>query len=608
MKIKSILFLLFLPSFLFAQTVARPGYSVQALKDDFKIFRSALEEGHPGIYRYNSKPKMDSIFSAAEISITRAMDESEYKLLLSKVASQIGCGHLAVLAPKTEQGKFDQEATFIPFQPYYSEGKLFVLTNFSAVPDNGFVGARIVSINGHSTNNMLKDMFAIMPADGNNKTYKYRNLTYTKYFTRYFTYLYGDTSSYTVEYVSGTDEKVKKTKLAGMILSELNTVRDKKYPRHFLSDPLEFKLEDDKKAAYLKIETFDGDVLEQKKIDFPNFLQSAFNRIDSNKIKNLIIDLRDNHGGTDEYGKLLFSYLIAHDFNYYSSLTLNTDSFRFFKYTSMSGRKVPGSLIKANAVGTFDVVRHPNVGKQKPTLPTYTGKIYVLINGGCFSTASECISMIHSNTNAVFIGEESGGGYYGNNSGMVPEMTLPNTKIRVAIPLMKYVMAVNDYQFKDHGLFPNYAVVPKIGDKINGNDPERADRHRIEQVIVNLLINAVKYSPGKNKVLIRSEVENGKLNFAVEDFGIGIDECHIGELFDRFYRISLNHRFQGLGLGLFISAEIINRHGGTINVKSEPGKGSVFFVQLSIVAQDKTLEIECGKTQAQQEIPGQTDV
>ena len=56
--------------------------------------------------------------------------------------------------------------------------------------------------------------------------------------------------------------------------------------------------------------------------------------------------------------------------------------------------------------------------------------------------------------------------------GMVPEITLPNTKIRAAIPLMKYVMAVKDYQFKDHGLFPNYNVVPKIADKINGNDLE----------------------------------------------------------------------------------------------------------------------------------------
>jgi hypothetical protein len=472
MKIKSILLLLFLPSLIFAQIVTPSLYSTTELKSDFKIFRLALEEGHAGIYRYKSKTTMDSIFDAADISISRPMVESEYKLLLSKITSQIGCGHLAVLAPKSNQDKFDKEPTAIPFQPYYSDGRLYVLTNFSAIPDKGFVGGLIVSINGHSTKDMLRDMFAIMPADGNNKTYKYRNLTYSKYFTRYFCFLYGATSSYKVEYISGDGKSVKKATLAGLLFDELNAIRDKKYPRHFLSDPLEFSLEDDKKTAYLKIETFDGDLLEQKKIDFQNFLQSAFNRIDSNKITNLIIDLRNNHGGKDEFGKLLFSYLTPCDFDYYSSLTIKTDSFAFFKYSNLPVSRVPGSMIKANAAGTFDVVHHPNLGKQKPSLPIYSGKIYVLINGGCFSTASECISMIHSNTNAVFIGEESGGGYYGNNSGMVPEITLPNTRIRIDIPIMKYVMAVKDYQFKDHGLFPNFKVIPKIADKINGKDIE----------------------------------------------------------------------------------------------------------------------------------------
>jgi hypothetical protein len=430
-----------------------------------------LEEGHPGIYRYNTKAGMNSIFDMAEKAITQSMDEREYQILLSKIVSQIGCGHTAVLAPKEAQDKFDKEAIAIPFQPYYSNGKLFVLNNFSVLTDKGFVGSRIVSINGHSAKELLNAMLAIMPADGHNQTYKYRNLTYSKYFTRYYEYLYGDTASYSIEYISDSGNKVKKAKLAGLLFSELNAIRDEKYPVHFLSDPLEFKI-DDKKIAYLKIESFDGDVLEQKKLDLSKFIQTAFNRIDSTQVKNLIIDLRNNHGGTDEYGKLLFSYLTSHDFDYYSSLTINTDNFGFFKYTEMTGRKVPASLIKANAMGTFDVVRHPNVGKQKPMLPAYGGKIYVLINGGCFSTASECISMIHSNTNAVFIGEESGGSYSGNNSGMVPEMTLPITKIRVAIPLMKYVMSVKDYPFKDHGLYPSYTVIPTIADKINGVDPE----------------------------------------------------------------------------------------------------------------------------------------
>jgi signal transduction histidine kinase len=109
-----------------------------------------------------------------------------------------------------------------------------------------------------------------------------------------------------------------------------------------------------------------------------------------------------------------------------------------------------------------------------------------------------------------------------------------------------------------------------------------ADRHRIEQVIINLLTNAVKYSPDTDRVSMRSSVKDNILRVSIEDFGIGIEEKHLDQLFDRFYRVDMEHRFQGLGLGLFISSEIIKRHGGRIWVESQPGKGSVFIFQLPL--------------------------
>jgi signal transduction histidine kinase len=108
------------------------------------------------------------------------------------------------------------------------------------------------------------------------------------------------------------------------------------------------------------------------------------------------------------------------------------------------------------------------------------------------------------------------------------------------------------------------------------------DRQRIEQVIINLLDNAVKYSPNADKVLIRAELQGGKLLVTIKDFGIGIAKKHLTDLFEKFYRVDLQHRFQGLGLGLFISSEIVKRHGGTIWVTSEPGQGAAFTFQLPV--------------------------
>lgn len=107
------------------------------------------------------------------------------------------------------------------------------------------------------------------------------------------------------------------------------------------------------------------------------------------------------------------------------------------------------------------------------------------------------------------------------------------------------------------------------------------DRYRIEQVLVNLLSNAVKYSPDGGAVNITYGRVDDRVKIAVQDFGIGIAAEDMEGLFSRFYRVDqLSHRFQGLGLGLFISDEIVRRHGGQIKVESTPGEGSIFSFTL----------------------------
>lgn len=110
-----------------------------------------------------------------------------------------------------------------------------------------------------------------------------------------------------------------------------------------------------------------------------------------------------------------------------------------------------------------------------------------------------------------------------------------------------------------------------------------ADRHRIEQLLTNLLNNAVKYAPDTQVVKVICRTSEGLLEVAVQDYGIGIAEEHLEHLFERFYRVDGNAlQFQGLGLGLFICAEIVRRHGGEIRVESTLGSGSVFFFTLPV--------------------------
>jgi len=108
-----------------------------------------------------------------------------------------------------------------------------------------------------------------------------------------------------------------------------------------------------------------------------------------------------------------------------------------------------------------------------------------------------------------------------------------------------------------------------------------ADRPRIEQVLINFLTNAIKYSPGRDRVLISADYKNSQLTVAVKDFGIGVPPEEAEKIFTRFYRVQeLNPTLAGLGIGLYISLEIIRRHHGKIWLESEPGKGSTFYFRI----------------------------
>ncbi|GAA4088826.1 PAS domain S-box protein [Mucilaginibacter panaciglaebae] len=109
-----------------------------------------------------------------------------------------------------------------------------------------------------------------------------------------------------------------------------------------------------------------------------------------------------------------------------------------------------------------------------------------------------------------------------------------------------------------------------------------SDKDRISQVITNLITNAVKYSPHADKIIIQTKKDNDEISICVRDFGIGIPPDKTEKVFEQFYRVSgsKQHTFPGLGLGLYISSEIIKREGGKIWVNSVVGKGSDFYFSL----------------------------
>ncbi len=119
--------------------------------------------------------------------------------------------------------------------------------------------------------------------------------------------------------------------------------------------------------------------------------------------------------------------------------------------------------------------------------------------------------------------------------------------------------------------------------RLDASEPVRGewDARRVEQVMTNLISNALKYGAGK-PVDIRLHAEAGMAHLSVRDEGIGIAPDALPHIFDRFMRAVSGRNYSGLGLGLYIAHQVVTAHGGDIQVRSEPGHGSTFSVRLPL--------------------------
>ena len=149
---------------------------------------------------------------------------------------------------------------------------------------------------------------------------------------------------------------------------------------------------------------------------------------------------------------------------------------------------------------------------------------------------------------------------------MMPKITKP-------IELIEYAIKANQVQADKFGIqieveYPDEKM-PKLF----------VDSEKIAWVLTNLLSNAIRYSKENGRVVIGAKHEDGIIEMYVQDFGKGIDPRYHQSIFDRYFRVP-GTKVQGSGLGLSISKDFVEAHGGTLTVESELGKGSRFVIRL----------------------------
>jgi C-terminal processing protease CtpA/Prc len=443
-------------------------FSVAELREDLAILRSAVEEGHPGVYRYSSKAVMDAHFERIASTIAESMTELDFLRVVGTALATINDGHTRTRGTEAFSQYLEEQPIRLPFKLVFLDGHAYLHRNYSELADD-LLGAEVLSINGRPMGMIVEDLFTLLPSDGRVETSKYRALEGTSNFGPLFSTMYGWTTEFELELSLG-DGSTRTVEVSGLTSGTVTERFGERYADVPVNPP-PIELEYRGEVPILTIRTFGGGAYSQAGIDYGGFLRDAFEGFAERGVQDLIIDVRNNGGGSDEYGRMLFAYFAEGEFDYYAALELNDYRFDFQRYTDRPNLEFPEERRRPNDRGMYDVLGHPNLGPQQPLEPGYRGRVWVLQNGVSFSATGEFTSVLHYNySDALFVGEESGAGYYGNVSGASVRLTLPNTGVRVNLPLMKYSSAVEGYTPLDRGLIPDIEVEPSIEDVLAGRD------------------------------------------------------------------------------------------------------------------------------------------
>jgi len=444
-------------------------YPPEVLKADLQVLWDILEEGHGGLDRYTPTGDQRKAFDAVRDGLTGPLTELEFYARLLPLVANIKDGHTRLAMSGGASAYLDGRPVLFPLGLRFLGDRAYVLRDLT--PDRGVgEGAELLAIDGRPIGDILAALLPLVPADAGIRTAKLRRLEPPASFGRMLALRYGLPGSYSVRIRPFKAGETRALTVTGLTSLDLLRLLRERYPETAGRRPV-YELSFKGPTAVLTVRQF-GDDPDKSRPPFPDFLTASFRELQEKGTSALIIDLRGNGGGRDEYAKFLLAHVMDRPFLYYWALETKKNRYDLFRYTAETAAAAAelAQPLSPNARGWFDVLGHPNRGLQSVRTPHFGGRVAILIDGGSFSATGETTSAFHYYQKAVFFGEECGAGYYGNTSGFMVRATLPETRLQIMVPLILYTMAVDGYP-KDRGLVPDFPVSPAIEDIMAGRDP-----------------------------------------------------------------------------------------------------------------------------------------
>jgi hypothetical protein len=454
-----------------------PKINAEKLTEDFSIFKKALLEIHPGLYRYNTKNQIDSLFNHFQDVFSKPLTYQEAFLNFTKLTSAIKCGH--TFPSFYNQTGFIQEVVLnqkdkLPFTFRILDEKIYIT---ESIIENVEIplGTEIIAIDGIPTQVLLKETAKLVKADGANDGKRYADLNtfgvggYFEMFDAYFPLLYPPVNEqYIIKIKKPNAAQVEELKVKTVGRQERSNALLKKNPNHITKADQLWKLEFwENNTAYLQLGTFD---VFQLSFEWSEFLKNAFKEIKKRKTNNLVIDIRWNEGGQDEVllfiGQNITKQPIKipqrQDLVRYNKISAELKPYLFTwdnTFFDLSPKTKPYNDDYFQFIGE-------NTYQIQPFKNAFEGNTYLLVNGSNSSATFYFAEIAKENKLATLIGEPTGGNQQGLNAGTMFFLRLPNSKIEIDIPIIG--------TFSDDksagGIIPDVLVKPTLEDLIKGED------------------------------------------------------------------------------------------------------------------------------------------
>jgi len=446
-------------------------YSPQQLETDYTVYQNVLKNYHPGLYWYTSKDSMDYYFNLGEQKIKDSMTEPEFRKLLSYVTAKINCGHTSVRGSK-QWYKYADTLTSIKLFPLSLKiwnDTMVVSANLNRKDSILTRGTEILKINNRKVSEIVDTLFQFISTDGYNRTHKYQSLSNRGFFGSIYTSVFGLSDNYVIEYIdnSGQYKKItipvynSATDTAGR--AGTRRFRDTQQPtkkeikEQQLNAVRLLKIDSVIHTAMMDLTTFG------RGFGLRKFFHSSFHLLRKNKIGHLIIDVRSNGGGSVSNSTILTRYLANQPFKISDSLYAIRKGGPYQQYIKnhfwntlfislLTRKRSDGN----HHFGYFE--RHYFSPKKHNH---YNGKVYILTGGNSFSATTLFTAALIRQENVVVVGEETGGGAYGNSAWLIPDFKLPETGIRIRLPLFRLVINKNATK-NGRGVQPEVKATPTI--------------------------------------------------------------------------------------------------------------------------------------------------